>query len=223
MTMDLMEMSAAVVVSALSGALVGLERQARNHPAGIRTHALVAIGAATFTIAGAGGFDAETTDPTRIAAQVASGIGFIGAGAILKEGATVRGLTTATSVWVAGAMGVAAGSGYFELLSVATAVTLTLLVVVGMFKGHIDRAFRPPVAIAIEYRRGHGTLAPVLRIVDRLHARPASVAVDDSDDHRTLRLTLLHLAHEHIGDLLEAVRSLDEVVHVSATCPSDDG
>src|SRR6476659_10335266 len=91
------------------GALIGLERESRNQLAGIRTHALVAAGAAVFTLAGAHGFPELTrgpnVDPMRVAAQIASGIGFIGAGAILREGATVRGVTTAASLWAAAALG----------------------------------------------------------------------------------------------------------------------
>src|SRR4051812_25345284 len=97
------EMVARLALAGAVGAVVGTEREARQRTAGIRTHALVAIGAALFTIAGAYGFGDITrgpnVDPARIAAQVASGIGFIGAGAIIRTHGSVRGLTTAATVW----------------------------------------------------------------------------------------------------------------------------
>src|SRR4051794_19328987 len=102
-------------VAALAGLTLGFERELRARAAGLRTHALVAVGAALFTIAGAYGFAdiprGPNVDPARIAAQVASGIGFLGAGAILRQGYGVRGLTTAATLWLAAAIGGAAGAG----------------------------------------------------------------------------------------------------------------
>lgn len=123
-----------LVVAALLGGLVGFEREFSDQPAGLRTHLLVSLGAALFTIVGAYGlgsfFDAEgdvRLDPTRIAAQVVSGIGFLGAGAILREGLNIRGLTTAAALWVAAAIGVASGFGYWEAAVVTSAVTVGAL------------------------------------------------------------------------------------------------
>src|SRR3954451_23793087 len=97
----------------VAAVLLGLEREVRGHPAGARTHALVAVGAVLFTIAGAYGFGdvphGPTVDPARVAAQVASGVGFLGAGAIMRQGFGVRGLTTAATLWLAAAIGVTAG------------------------------------------------------------------------------------------------------------------
>jgi putative Mg2+ transporter-C (MgtC) family protein len=103
---------------------IGLEREIHEHPAGIRTHLLVALGAALFTVLSIVGFpsaDARATDPSRVAAQIVTGIGFLGAGAILKYGPTVRGLTTAASLWTVAAIGMAAGAG-LPVLAVATTV-----------------------------------------------------------------------------------------------------
>ena len=91
-----------LLVAAIPGALIGLEREIQEHPAGMRTHLLVSLGSAGFTVLSIASFTATGADPARIAAQVVSGIGFLGAGAILKEGATVRGLTTAASLWSGG-------------------------------------------------------------------------------------------------------------------------
>lgn len=109
-----------LAAGALGGA-IGFEREYSDQPAGFRTHILVSLGAALFTMVGAYGLDEFTseeryvrTDPTRIAAQVVTGIGFLGAGAILQRGIKVRGLTTAAALWVTAAIGMAAGFGYWE-------------------------------------------------------------------------------------------------------------
>src|SRR5258706_8900413 len=109
------ELSGQIVVAAALGALIGAEREIHGHPAGIRTHMLVSLGSAIFTIMSIHGFgqdvDPTRSDPTRIAAQIVSGIGFLGAGAILKDGIVIRGLTTAASLWATSAVGLAAGPG----------------------------------------------------------------------------------------------------------------
>src|SRR5690348_7809892 len=95
-----------VAVAALLGAAIGFEREIGSQPAGLRTHMLVSLGAGLFTLAGA---EVMHTDPTRVAAQVVTGVGFLGGGAIFKEGLSVRGLTTAASLWVTAAAGLAVG------------------------------------------------------------------------------------------------------------------
>ncbi len=102
-----------ILASAL-GALVGMERQWRQRMAGLRTNALVSLGAASFTLMSmlVDG-DAGEASPTRVAAQVVSGIGFLGAGVIMKEGANIRGLNTAATLWCSAAIGVMAGAGYY--------------------------------------------------------------------------------------------------------------
>ena len=109
------------------GGLIGLERELREREAGLRTHLLVALGAALFTIVSAYGFVSIRTDPTRIAAQIVTGIGFLGAGAIIRQGSSIRGLTTAATLWVVAAVGMAAGAGYYSAALIATAIVLLAL------------------------------------------------------------------------------------------------
>ncbi|MBB5869398.1 putative Mg2+ transporter-C (MgtC) family protein [Allocatelliglobosispora scoriae] len=116
-----------IAVAAVCGAAIGLEREMSAQPAGLRTHMLVSLGAALFTLAGAG---VVGSDPTRIAAQVVTGIGFLGGGAILREGATVRGLTTAASLWVTAAIGLAAGLRWWFAAIISTVLALAVLWVV---------------------------------------------------------------------------------------------
>jgi putative Mg2+ transporter-C (MgtC) family protein len=117
-----------LLVAATLGALVGLEREIHEHPAGMRTHLLVSLGSAGFTVLSIVAFPAPGADPARIAAQIVTGVGFLGAGAILKEGATIRGLTTAASLWAVAAVGMAAGAGAWVL-----AVTLTAIAIISLW------------------------------------------------------------------------------------------
>lgn len=115
----------------LVGALVGMEREFTHRPAGLRTHILVALGACIASIVGQMLFAqyGESADPARLSAQVITGVGFLGAGTIMKEGANVKGLTTAASVWAVACLGIAAGFGYYALAMVGmlfTMVTLTI-------------------------------------------------------------------------------------------------
>src|SRR5690349_18844966 len=105
------------------GALIGIERQYRARMAGLRTNALVAAGATLFVLLSAHGFTGGTADPTRVAAQIVSGIGFLGGGVILREGLTVRGLNTAATLWCSAAVGALAGAG-LHLMAVAGTVAV---------------------------------------------------------------------------------------------------
>ena len=121
-----------LVIAALLGGAIGFEREIHGHPAGMRTHLLVSLGSAAFSVLSLYFFVSVTapngsipTDPSRIAAQIVSGIGFLGAGAILKYGTSVRGLTTAASLWATAAVGMAAGAGAW-LVAVVTTVLIVL-------------------------------------------------------------------------------------------------
>ena len=125
-----------LLVAALLGSLIGFERERLLWAAGLRTHMLVAVGACLLMIVSAYGFehvirqDHVVLDPSRIAAQVVSGIGFLGAGAILMRAEMVRGLTTAASIWAVAAIGLASGGGLFFAAGVSTAIILAILVIV---------------------------------------------------------------------------------------------
>src|ERR1043166_7608272 len=119
-------------------AAIGLEREYRQKPAGLRTNILIALGAALFTILSTliGG-DAGSAD--RIAAQIITGIGFLGGGAILRRGSAVHGMTTAATIWVNAAIGMSAGAGYFALATTTTAVTLIVLVLLPPLEAYFER------------------------------------------------------------------------------------
>ncbi len=121
-----------LLLSALIGGLIGLEREANNRPAGFRTHILVTIGSALIMLISTQAFSdlGGNSDPARLASQVVSGIGFLGAGTIIRDGSNIKGLTTAASIWVCGGLGLAIGGGYYLggiLTAIITFASLTLL------------------------------------------------------------------------------------------------
>src|SRR5213592_181273 len=140
-----------LVVAAGLGAAVGVEREVREREAGIRTHLLVSLGSCLFTIVSAYGFheflvsgtNIVRADPTRIAAQIVTGIGFLGAGAIIREGLSVRGLTTAASLWVVAAIGMACGAGWYWAALVTTLLTLFALYPLRIVAYRMLIRFRP--------------------------------------------------------------------------------
>jgi len=117
----------------LLGGLIGIEREVTNSPAGFRTHTLVCMGAALVMITSKNVFDAyqgiAVLDPLRLGAQVISGIGFLGAGTIIKDGSQVRGLTTAASLWVVACVGIAVGAGLYELSIGASLMVFATLMI----------------------------------------------------------------------------------------------
>jgi putative Mg2+ transporter-C (MgtC) family protein len=126
--MELLEFTGNVALAMILGAIIGVERQFRQHPAGLRTNALVCIGAALFVSLTR--LIGDTNSPTRIASYIVSGIGFLGGGVILKEGANIRGMTTAATLWCSAAVGTLAGAGFG--LHAIIGVLAILLVVAGL-------------------------------------------------------------------------------------------
>ena len=114
-------------VAGLLGGLIGLEREFRAKEAGVRTHFIVALGSALFMVISEFAFDGKQHDAARVAAQVVSGIGFIGAGVIIFQRNVVRGITTAAGLWVAAAIGLACGDGMYPVAIAATVLTVSCL------------------------------------------------------------------------------------------------
>jgi putative Mg2+ transporter-C (MgtC) family protein len=121
-----LELLGRLLLAALLGGAVGAEREVADQSAGLRTHMLLSIGACLFTLVSAYGF-AGTTDPSRLAAQIVTGIGFLGGGAILRHGLNVRGMTTAASIWATASLGVTVGVGRYLLAGGAAVLILVTL------------------------------------------------------------------------------------------------
>jgi putative Mg2+ transporter-C (MgtC) family protein len=183
-----------LTVAAALGAAIGIEREIRDREAGIRTHLLVALGSGLFTVVSAYGFHAFLSsgdnviraDPTRIAAQIVTGIGFLGAGAIIREGLSVRGLTTAGSLWVAAAIGMAAGAGWYFAAVVTTVITIVALWPLRLFAYRMIARVKPEEnRIVVELAEGQ-SLGPLLEHVDNV----SHIEVTEQLDRRIVTLEL---------------------------------
>src|SRR4051794_21089901 len=185
-----------VLIAAALGGAVGVERELREREAGLRTHLLVCVGSALFTIVSAYGFreflvnggSVVRADPTRIAAQIVTGIGFLGAGAIIRQGLSVRGLTTAATLWVVAAIGLASGAGYYSAAAIATVLVILSLWPLRILAHRIVVRFRPErerLVVGLERGRSPGV---VLDAVEAAGAHVESLAVADEDEVRSVAL-----------------------------------
>jgi putative Mg2+ transporter-C (MgtC) family protein len=155
---------ASLALAFVLSSVIGLERQLRQKSAGLRTHTLVGVGAALFTLAGRYGFG-ETgalVDPTRIAAQVVTGIGFIGAGVIFTRRDDVRGLTTAATIWLTAAVGLAAGAGMAILAIAATVIHLVVAFAYTPLVRRLPTSQYSLTSFEVSYHDGRGVLRDVL-------------------------------------------------------------
>ena len=143
---ELLRICGLLTLATVLGLFVGLEREKQNRPAGLRTHALVSLGSALITIISVSAFNQYGSDPFRLAAQIVSGIGFLGAGTILREGVNIKGLTTAASLWATAGIGIAVGSNMLIL-----AVSGTLLITIVLIPlGKLERSSYPLIRVNVK-------------------------------------------------------------------------
>jgi putative Mg2+ transporter-C (MgtC) family protein len=185
-----------VVLAGVLGGAIGAERELREREAGLRTHMLVAVGAALFTIVSAyawGDFKFSqrggiTFDPTRIAAQIVTGIGFLGAGAIIRQGLSVRGLTTAASLWVVAAIGMASGAGYYSAAVITTVVVLISLWPLRIVAHRMFERIRPgELRLEVELQAGQSPSV----LLDTLESKGVAVRSFELEDARDRRRVVL--------------------------------
>jgi putative Mg2+ transporter-C (MgtC) family protein len=200
-----------LALAAVLGATIGFERELREREAGLRTHLLVCLGSALFTIISAYGFHEFLTsgdavvraDPTRIAAQIVTGIGFLGAGAIIRQGISVRGLTTAATLWVAAAIGMAAGAGYYPGAVIGTVLTLVALGPLRLAAYPIFERLRPEERSVVIHLRHDARAGQLLDALDDKHARVEHFQLEDEHDRRVVTLTLDTPSETLLSDLAD--------------------
>jgi putative Mg2+ transporter-C (MgtC) family protein len=183
-----------VVVAAGLGGAVGLERELREREAGFRTHLLVSVGSALFTLVSAYGFheflvgggNIVRADPTRIAAQIVTGVGFLGAGAIIRQGFSVRGLTTAATLWVVAAIGMASGAGYYSAAVITTALVLFSLWPLRIFTFRVMQRVRPETERLLAQLPAGESPAPLIERLEELGGRLEALEIGHEADRRTV-------------------------------------
>ena len=188
-------------IAALLGGVLGLEREIHGRPAGLRTHFLVSLGAAAFMMMSpvvAGSFEGLGGDPGRVAAQIVTGIGFLGAGAIVKEGVNIHGLTTAACLWVAAAIGMAAGAGLFSEAFVIATLAVVALVFLPyaelIFKTHSYRVLEITLPLDSD-------VSAVIDAVKSTRSRVLRCDLDRDYEGGTLVISLLiRLYHKGVTD-----------------------
>lgn len=168
------------------GGLVGWQREAQGRAAGLRTHVLVCLGSCLITLVSFGGLG----DPGRIAAQIVTGIGFLGAGTILHRGMSVRGLTTAATIWVVAGIGIAVGAGgvFAGVATVATALVLLTLTLAKRLEDAITKAHLATLSVTLPRKS-----ASVSDVLQALTAAGADVVGFESNDEDSRRSLLIHL------------------------------
>jgi len=206
-----LEMVIRVALAAGLGAALGIEREVQHKTAGLRTHTLVAAGAALFAVAGAS-VSAEGTDLTRVAAQVVTGIGFIGAGGMIKSGFTMTGITTAATLWFAAAIGVAAGFGLFVVAAASTALALVAMLGFAPARNYIRRG--KVQQLEIEYRAGHATLTPLFETLNAMGAQVQRISMVEDEGTRRMSCDLVGVGPEAMDGIILSLRGREEVIRV---------
>jgi putative Mg2+ transporter-C (MgtC) family protein len=209
-----------VLAAVLAGA-IGIERELREQEAGLRTHMLVCVGATMFMLVGTYGWGdlrlgnqiGVIVDPSRVASYVVSGIGFLGAGAIIRHGINVRGLTTAASLWVVAAIGVGVGSGLYAFSIATTSLVLLALWPLGQVKrllaGKQDATRRLRVTL-----ESGGSVVGVLAAIETEGFGMEAVEVREEDDVRQVDVLVAASADSSLGDLLDRVAAVGGVRRV---------
>jgi len=199
-------------LSLVFGGIIGFDRERVSQPAGLRTHMILVVGAClamilSINIAFEGG-----SDPTRIAAQVVSGIGFLGAGAILRSGFNVKGLTTATTMWTMAIVGMAVGAGYYAVSAITTIVLIIVLSLVDVFEKRFVR-INIIRNFVVDINERKGALLEVRKTMSEIAEQVISFSVKKSVKEKHLRIEVAARFNrdESVEHLLEQISEIDGI------------
>lgn len=209
-------------------AIIGVERQFRHKAAGVRTHALVGLGSCVFTLISVEGFvylaDYDVTrDPSRIAAQIVTGVGFLGAGVIFVNRDVVRGLTTAASIWLSAAIGMACGAGLLPLAVFATALHFVAVFVLAPLAGRMPTAGARST-VQLTYADGRGVLREVLEVATQLGCETTLVTTSQAlmEGKQVVKAEMRFRKGPPLRDVMGQLQDVPGVIGIQYLSPDDD-
>jgi len=203
-------------VAAGLGGAIGLEREFRERQAGLRTHLLVCVGSALFTLVSAYGFSdwGARVDPTRIAAQIVTGIGFLGAGAIIRQGLSIRGLTTAATLWVVAAIGLTAGAGYYSAAAITTLLVIVSLWPLRIVTHRVMSRFRPETDRLVAQLPAGESPAPLIQELESQGAQLRALEIGHEADRRTVLLDVTLPPRSDAPAIVAKLSELENVLEI---------
>lgn len=223
-----MELTLRLVLALALGGLIGLERELGGHSAGFRTHILVCVGSAAIVLLSMYGFSEFAADPnvrldpSRLAAQVVSGIGFLGAGTILRTGITVSGLTTAASLWVVAAIGLTVGAGFYYGAAILTLLVVVSLFVLNKFEKKFSQAKRKR-DVVMKMTKDSSCLSKVVTELHHLNIQISKIVVENevaaAGDIAELLIVRLQLKvgyKKRFEEVIVSIASIEGVVGVES-------
>lgn len=220
----LAQLTLRILMAAFLGGLIGLERSSGDRPAGLRTHVLVATGSALLMVVSIYGIDGhpQYRDPSRIASQVVSGIGFLGAGTILHEGLTVKGLTTAASLWIVSAIGLTVGCGMLAVGIFTTAITLvTLIMIRGLEKKVLPTGKATRCKLHVVLDKNPDSMMDVMGYLQERNIKTRILGIRNEPQRNVIEVDLL----VKIGKYYNAnaiISGLEETQNVKKVVPMDE-
>ena len=226
MTLPQWELIVRLVLAAGLGSVIGLERERLLWAAGLRTHMLVSVGACLAIIVSAYGFNSVlgshvVLDPSRVAAQVVSGVGFIGAGSIILRNEAIKGLTTAASLWAVAGIGLAAGAGLYTAAVASTAIILLILAGLKPFEERY-RASRRALELKLQVRRGEMSMAQLEQALGGRTARIRQLIVrgGDHEDRDDVLVVLTRVSPKDTAEIIQHLKALPGIFEVEETSVS---
>ncbi len=228
LTIPYWEVALRLILTVVLCGAIGFEREVRDQPAGFRTHILLGLGATLFTLVSAYGFEPFTRaalgsgglqfDPTRISAQIVTGVGFLGAGAIIRRGGDVRGLTTAASLWATAAIGMAVGAGYLFGAAATTVLAMATLYALRSFRSSVIYPLRLDAAgLEITLKEPASGPGDTLEVLRRHDITVRTIDVEIDEEHARYKLQVRIPPPHDVHPALAELSSLPEVARVSLT------
>ena len=208
----LLEIFLRLAAALVAGGIIGYERERDSQPAGLRTHMILALGAALVMILSVNIGIKYGSDPSRLAAQVVSGIGFLGAGAILRFGFYVKGLTTASTLWTTAMVGMAIGYGYYLVSLFAVVITIIVLTLVERFEKKFVRV-NVIRTVVVDVHEREGILREVRKTISKMADALLAFSVQKSVKNKHMRLEIVARfnRNEKLEDMLEVISSIEGV------------